>query len=159
MIKILGTNKDSSILIQKTSLDKFYSYEIVKEGDYHPKRGFFYKKDLNNIHMIDKETGDLKKSTGYWLYTNSDKLIRQGANNIKDLEENIIFEDSFKIIEFNLREHRVSLQSLSTNEFIEMSLSDFWPFIINNDVIKGEFKGIFTFVQKWWVLQIQPFNN
>jgi len=158
MVILKGLNTKSTILIQKTTLDKFYSYPN-SESSYNPKRWFFYKKDLTNCHMVNSQTWDLKKAEKIGLWTPSDYLISKGVTNINELEENIVFEDSFKIIEFNIREHRVSLKSLSTNELIEMSLSDFWPFIIENDVVKGEFKGIFTFVQKWWVLQIQPYNN
>lgn len=155
MVKVIWVNKKSTILVQKETNWKFYT-DGTNPSTYRPLKLFFYKKDLANKSMFDWKNFISEKRVG--LSNNSDNLVYAWILDLSGLEEPPIFEDTFKIITFNQREYRVSLVSQTTGEEIEMSLSDFWKFIVKVDVKEWVFKWIFTFVQKWGVIQIQPIN-
>lgn len=157
MVKIIGENKNSTILVQKESNWKFYTNGL-DNNPYRSRKLFFFKKDLKDRAMFNEDTNQFVENKRMWIFSNSNWLMNCWIYDLNWMENPPIFEDTFKIIDFNKNEHRVSLESLSTKEQISMSLTDFFPFIIGTDVIKWTFSWIFTFIQKGGDLQIQPFN-
>jgi len=155
MVKVIWVNKKATILVQKETNWKFYT-DGTSSSTYRPLKLFFYKKDLANKSMFDWKNFISEKRVG--LSNNADDLVYAWILDLSGLEEPPIFEDTFKIITFNQREYRVSLVSQTTGEEIEMSLSDFWKFIVKVDLKEWVFQWTFTFVQKGGVIQIQPIN-